>query len=337
MKRTVSFSKNAANLFFHILTRCNLHCRHCYINPRQHGRKTLSLSTIETWLAAFDIEPSRANVIFLGGEPTLHPDLPQAIRRAKALGFGSVTVDTNGYLFYDFLTKTEPRQLDYLSFSLDGASARTNDALRGKGSFARCIDGIGKAKARGFSVSLIYTVSSANLEELARMPDLIRQIGIDRFFIQVIGLRGQSAAQDPSRPADAPGQVPRSLWLERVVTIARQVADLGVTVTYPKVYLAAEEPFACAGRVADNYFIFPNGRVYRCPLCEDFALHSLEFRQDRLCKTEPLNENDLFGLTIAEGCVMNKLIQPGNLAYGPDGKPLYQIACCLLKEEITKG
>jgi MoaA/NifB/PqqE/SkfB family radical SAM enzyme len=337
MKRTVSFSKNAANLFFHILTRCNLHCRHCYINPRQHGRKTLSLATIEAWLEAFEVERGQANVIFLGGEPTLHPDLPQAIRHAKALGYGSVTVDTNGYLFYNFLEKIDPSELDYLSFSLDGASALTNDALRGKGSFARCLDGMGKAKARGFAVSLIYTVSSANLEELAQMPSLIRQNGVDRFFIQVIGLRGQSAAHNLPRSADAPGQVPRSLWLDAVAPVARQVAELGVTVTYPKVFLAPGERFECAGRVADNYFIFPNGRVYRCPLCEDFPLHGLEFKQDQLCQTEPINEDDLFGLNIAEGCVMNKLIQPGNLEYGPDGKPLYQIACCLLKEEITRG
>jgi MoaA/NifB/PqqE/SkfB family radical SAM enzyme len=337
MKRTVSFSKNAANLFFHILTRCNLRCRHCYINPRQHGRKTLSLSTIEAWLAAFDIERERANVIFLGGEPTLHPDLPQAIRWAKVLGYGSVTVDTNGYLFHDFLKKIDPGPLDYLSFSLDGASPRTNDTLRGKGSFVRCLDGIRKAKTRGFDVSLIYTVSSANIEELAQMTTLIRQLAIERFFIQVIGLRGQSAAQNQTRPSDTPGQVSKSLWLEKVLPVARQVAELGVTVTYPKVFLAPGERFECAGRVADNYFIFPNGRVYRCPLCEDFPLHGLTFRQDRLYKTEPLNENDLFGLSIPEGCVMNKLIQPGNLGYGPDGKPLYQIACCLLKEEITNG
>jgi hypothetical protein len=31
---------------------------------------------------------------------------------------------------------------------------------------------------------------------------------------------------------------------------------------------------------------------------------------------------------------MNKLIQPGNIEYGADGRPRYKIACCLLKEQI---
>ena len=52
-KKTVSFARNATNLFFHILTRCNLSCRHCYINPEQHGAETLSLPVVEAWLAAF--------------------------------------------------------------------------------------------------------------------------------------------------------------------------------------------------------------------------------------------------------------------------------------------
>ena len=96
-----------------------------------------------------------------------------------------------------------------------------------------------------------------------------------------------------------------------------------------------EEERGSAGLVADNYFVFPNGRVYRCPLCEDFALHSLIFKNNRLVPAEKLNESDLFQLNIAEGCVMNKLIQPDNLSYDSNGQPEYKIACCLLKEEIS--
>jgi len=74
--------------------------------------------------------------------------------------------------------------------------------------------------------------------------------------------------------------------------------------------------------------------VYRCPLCEDFPIHSLEIKNNKLVKTKRINESDLFKLNIPEGCVMNKLIQPENLSYNKDGIPEYKIACCLLKEEI---
>jgi len=332
--KTVAFTKNSSNIFFHILTKCNLKCRHCYINPRQHGKNTLPLPVINAWLEAFAQDSNSKNLIFLGGEPTLHPDLPAAIEYARSLGFGSITIDTNGYLFHDIISKVEPAVVDYFSFSLDGTTRETNDRIRGAGSFDTCIAAIRKANSMGFATSLIFTVSSANIHEVDRLPPLLKDIGISRFFIQIIGLRGRSATGSQTLIRDQKLQVARSQWLNTIPRVARRIAKLGVTVTYPKVFLTTGENFECAGLVADNYFVFPNGRVYRCPLCEDFALHSLIFKNNRLVPAEKLNERDLFQLNIAEGCVMNKLIQPDNLRYDSAGEPEYKIACCLLKEEI---
>ncbi|MGD8981370.1 MAG: radical SAM protein, partial [Desulfobacterales bacterium] len=131
-------------------------------------------------------------------------------------------------------------------------------------------------------------------------------------------------------------QVSRNDWLKIVPDAAQKIARLGIVVTYPKVFLSLEDLFECAGLVADNYFIFPNGRVYRCPLCEDYPLHSLVFKDNLLANTPRINENDLFTLNIPEGCVMNKLFQPENLSYAPNDTPKYKIACCMLKEEIRK-
>ncbi len=182
------------------------------------------------------------------------------------------------------------------------------------------------------------------MHELDMMPLLLKELGINRFFIQVIGLRGKAAhfgtsLRDGKQTTDHPSstinlQSSRKEWLQIVPKIAEKVAELGITVTYPKVFLSDEEPFECAALVADNYFIFPNGRVYRCPLCEDFPLHSMAFYENRLTRTARINESDLFALNISEGCVMNRLIQPDNLVYKSDGTPEYKIACCMLKEEI---
>ena len=331
---TVAFSRRSTNVFFHILTRCNLSCRHCYINPAQHGKNTLTLKTIKVWLAAFATDSGTKNLIFLGGEPTLHPELAAAVKHAHGLGFGSITIDTNGYLFGDILTKVSPAEVDYFSFSLDGATRETNDRIRGAGAYETCLDGIQRTIQQGFKTSLIYTISSNNIHELEMMIPLLERLGVDRFFIQVIGLRGKSALSPKACESDQLPQVSRSQWLATVPRVAARIAQRGVTVTYPKVFLTAEEKFECAGRVADNYFVFPNGRVYRCPLCEDFPIHSLCFQENSLAPTAKLNEQDFFQLDIPEGCVMNKMIQPQNIDYDDNGVPVYKIACCLLKEEI---
>jgi MoaA/NifB/PqqE/SkfB family radical SAM enzyme len=334
---TVEFKQQAANVFFHVLTRCNLRCRHCYINPEQHGRNRLPIDRIERWLAVFAARSPGANLVLLGGEPSLHPDLPRAVRCARRLGFASVTIDTNGYLFNELLHKVTPAEVDVFSFSLDGATAATNDRIRGRGSYDACLSGIRRARALGFRTSLIYTVSRANLEELPAMAPLVADLGIERFFIQVLGLRGKAGLTGCD--ADAPEilQVAPSEWSLQVPAAAEAIARRGVRVIYPKVFLGPAEKFECAGLVADNYFVFPNGRVYRCPLCEDYPLHSLEFKEDRLVEAPRLNERDFFRLDVAQGCVMNALIQPGNLVRAADGKLDHRIACCLLKEEIPPG
>jgi MoaA/NifB/PqqE/SkfB family radical SAM enzyme len=333
IRKTVSFTRHAANVFFHLLTRCNLHCRHCYINPDQHGTQTLDIDTINCWLALFADRHPASNLILLGGEPTLHPDLAEAVKSARRLGYASVTIDTNGYLFHDILERVTPAEVDYFSFSLDGPRPETNDPLRGSGSFDACTKGIAAAKARGFAISLIYTVSRANIDYLQEMPMLLERLGVDRFFIQVIGVRGQWAEDAGHRETLA--QVDRETWLAVVPRVAEEAAGRGVPTIFPRVFLESGEFFECSGMVADNYFVFPNGRVYRCPLCEDYPLHSLAIVDNLLVEMPRLNEADLFPLTIPHGCVMNRIIQPRNLAADDGGSPPFKIACCMLKEEIS--
>jgi len=290
----------------------------------------LDRATMEKWLELFVDPDKKSNVIFLGGEPTMHPDLAHGIAKAKALGF-TVTVDSNGYLFHDILDRTSPDLLDYLSFSLDGPDRKVNDPIRGEGVFDVCTANMHKAVSRGYNVSVIYTVSSLNIEHLHRMIPLLTEIGVKRFFIQVIGLRGKSAQGSVGEQG---WQVSPEQWLEVVPAVARQAAEAGIHVTFPKVFLDPLEKFECAGLVSDNFFIFPNGRVYRCPLCEDHPIHALRIEDDILLANEGLTEDNFFQLNIAEGCVMNKLLQPDTISYDGQGKPLHRISCCLLKQEI---
>lgn len=291
----------------------------------------LSREQMESWIRLFSDPSSQSNIVFLGGEPTMHPDLVHGIEVAKSYGY-AVTVDTNGYLFHDFLDRVNPHHLDFLSFSLDGPDPSVNDPIRGEGVFETCTTNLRKAVAKGITTSVIYTVSSRNIEALDRMVPLLEELAVHRFFIQVIGLRGKSASLPGVE--GAPLQVAPDRWLEIVPKVAQAVADRGITVIYPKVFLDPDESFECAGNVAENFFIFPNGRVYQCPLCEDHPLHSYEIRDNRLVKIEGLTEERFFALDIPEGCVMNKLLQPDTVDYDATGKVLHRVSCCLLKQRF---
>ncbi|MDD5759041.1 MAG: radical SAM protein [Desulfobulbaceae bacterium] len=333
-QRTLAFQSKERNVFFHILTACNLSCRHCYINPEQHGSITLPEETIVSWLKLFAAPDKKTNLILLGGEPTLHPALPTAITKARELGYQSITVDTNGYLHHNLLDKIHPTDA-VLSFSLDGPCSEVNDPLRGPGVFKTCTENLAKAVALGFEVSVIYTVSALNITHLAAMPKLLKTLGVSHFFIQVIGLRGKSAGLTDR--ANPPLQISPEQWLDTVPQVAHAAAELGLHVIFPKVFLNPDEPFECAGLVAENFFIFPNGRVYCCPLCEDYPIHSYQIENNTLCLRSGLIEKNFFPISIPEGCIMNKLLQPGSLQYDENGHPCHRISCCLLKQEMARA
>ena len=125
--------------------------------------------------------------------------------------------------------------MDFFSFSLDGATPGVNDSLRGEGSYQACLKGIRQAVSRGFHASLIYTVSSANLHELEKMPELLAELGIRRFFIQVVGIRGKPARIAASGP-DRINQVSPDQWLRNVPMVAQKAAMMGISVTYPRFF-----------------------------------------------------------------------------------------------------
>ncbi len=350
--KTLFFQPGERNVFFHLLTACNLSCRHCYINPSQHGRGMVTRRELEQWLELFAAPDQESNVIFLGGEPTMHPDLVHGVRHARKLGYRGITIDTNGFLHHNLLEHLQPEEA-VLSFSLDGPTPEINDPIRGAGVFHTCTGNLRQAVAAGFDVSLIFTASQLNIAHLEQMPALLQELGVNRFFIQVIGIRGKpagKAAPPASAPANAPDQATapdldldpegKSLqlspeqWLEIVPRVAADAAARGIQTIYPKVYLEADDPFQCAGVREQNFFIFPNGRVYLCPLCEDFPLHTWQIENGQLKSNPGLTERQLFTLEIPEGCVMNKLLQPGNIIYDHQGRPRHRISCCLLKQEM---
>lgn len=352
---TLLFQRRERNVFLHILTACNLSCPHCYINMEQQGQRQIRPETMEAWLRLFHRPDRATNVIFLGGEPTMHRHLARGIAYARELGYSTVTVDTNGYLFHDLLDHISPGDA-VLSFSIDGPDPAVNDPLRGEGVFDLCVANLKRAIDRGFDVSVIYTVQRSNLAHLHRMPALLEGLGVRRFFIQVIGIRGDAVhveqaqrllqiedAQHGAAPADDAAAEARGIqltydeWLTVVPPVARDAARRGMHVIYPKVFLDPDEPFTCAGLDADDFFVFPNGRVYLCPLGMDHPIHSFEIVEDALKPRDGITERDYFTLKIPEGCVINKLLQGDNIPYDEQGQPRHRISCCIHKNQIRPG
>ncbi len=82
----------------HVTHVCNLHCDGCkhYSNYNHKGR--LAVSTFREWISAWSkvLQPKKLRL--LGGEPTLHPHLPEFLYAAREIWPETVTyIGTNGH------------------------------------------------------------------------------------------------------------------------------------------------------------------------------------------------------------------------------------------------
>src|SRR2546429_3950717 len=75
-------------LWLEVTGKCQLRCSHCYADSGPHG--THGSMTLADWRRVLE-QGARlgvSDVQFIGGEPTLHPALPELVRHARRCGLG---------------------------------------------------------------------------------------------------------------------------------------------------------------------------------------------------------------------------------------------------------
>jgi mycofactocin biosynthetic radical S-adenosylmethionine protein MftC len=158
-----------------VTTACNLKCRHCFAGKVPRQGRVLGMAELDRLFS----EMARLGSYRLGltgGEPLLREDLFDIIDLALAHGL-SPCLTTNGTLLNEEISREfGHRELLWLNVSLEGASALTNDLIRGPGSFRRVIANL-KLLAKHAKFSLAFTVMRANLSEISQCAELARQVG----------------------------------------------------------------------------------------------------------------------------------------------------------------
>jgi hypothetical protein len=114
-------------------------------------------------------------LILSGGEPTLHPSLPELLARAKAAGLHTV-LETNALRLSEPGTAERLRTtgVDELFVSLHAGDARTSDTLtQVEGSFLRTVAGIRAGLGAGLPTSLQCVVERMTAPGLAQQARFV--------------------------------------------------------------------------------------------------------------------------------------------------------------------
>jgi MoaA/NifB/PqqE/SkfB family radical SAM enzyme len=137
-------------------------------------------------MAEWDPKPV---LVLMGGEPLLHPDWSEVVRRAKHAGL-PVHIITNGTPVHAQAETIAECAPDRLSISLDGPR-EVHDSIRGQGTFDRVVAGIAAvAEHRNRhdqdlpQLHVAATICEATYRSLAQLAHLLRAYPITELSIQ---------------------------------------------------------------------------------------------------------------------------------------------------------
>lgn len=160
---------------------CNLSCRGCG-RIIEYANTLEEIMTLDECLEA--VEESQAPVVSIcGGEPLLYPRIAWLVNEILDRG-RHIHLCTNAFYLINFLNKFKPSPRFNLNIHLDGL-AESHDFLCGqKGVFERAIQGIKKAKKKGFRVLTNTTIyQHTSIAEINNLFSYLTSLGVNGFLL----------------------------------------------------------------------------------------------------------------------------------------------------------
>lgn len=176
--------------------RCNLHCIHCYSSAGSQS-STGAMNTDEGKRFIRDLAEFGVPVLlFSGGEPLLREDIFELASFAKEKGI-RVVLSTNGTLITNLVAKKiSSVGFEEVGISLDGIGTN-NDRFRGKkGAYQAALSGIRNCLAYGLRVSLRFTITRLNYQDIPAIFQLAEEEGIPRICFYHLAYVGRGGKLD---------------------------------------------------------------------------------------------------------------------------------------------
>lgn len=172
-------------LWLEITAKCNLECVHCYADsdPRQN---LFGHMQTEDWLTVIrdSADLGCQQIQFIGGEPTLHPDLARMISFASASGYTFIEVFTNATTLSQSLLQTFAEHNVRIATSFYSDDPETHDLItKHEGSFSRTVAGIKRIVAAGLPVRAGIIEMQENAGHAGRATRFLEGLGVSEIKI----------------------------------------------------------------------------------------------------------------------------------------------------------
>jgi pyruvate-formate lyase-activating enzyme len=167
-------------LWLEITAKCNLECIHCYADsgPRQ---SLLGQISTEEWLNIIrdSVRLGCRQVQFIGGEPTLHPDLARMISLASDEGYTFIEVFTNATNISDRLLRTFVKCHVHVATSFYSSDPDIHESItKRRGSFGRTVETLKRMLAAGLPIRVGIIETSGNIGHTEKARLFLESLGI---------------------------------------------------------------------------------------------------------------------------------------------------------------
>ena len=179
-------------LMIETTNRCNLKCTTCFSHQDGRAKGDMSLKNFIKLIKSNAGHISHVS-LYNYGEPLLNKSTIEMIRYAKKMGIRHVKLATNGTLLTDEKAMALVNSgLDYISISLDGASAGTYAQFRIGGDFGLVVKNIERLveirnqAGTGLEIELQFIIMSHNEHEIADIEALARKLKVDKLRLKTV-------------------------------------------------------------------------------------------------------------------------------------------------------
>ena len=254
---------------WHITERCNMSCAHCYQEDKPADELPLDelLKIVDQIEQAVVKWEKMGTIALTGGEPFIrHDELYSLMARID---------DSDSISYYDVLTNgsfisdkeashlSTCKKLRRIQLSLEGATAESNDVVRGIGSFNATISAVRHLREHRIDVSVMTTVTRRNKDELSAIVDLLSKENVQAMTIERFIPEGRgSGISDQVLTASELRDV-----FEKMYQIAMSKPPVRILLYRPLFAIIATEDHTIGAlcSVGNNSLsIMPDGSVFPC-------------------------------------------------------------------------
>lgn len=190
-------SLGVRSLHLEVTNRCNLRCAHCYLSSSKAEAGELSFGEICGLVDQFaELLPKNriGRIGITGGEARLRPDCLDILGYCRSKKLETVLFTNAVGLAESFVQQLSKLNV-WVQVSLDGSDAKTNDSLRGRGTFRRIVQGIDLLCDHGFGPRMILflTLTRNNIGHATKLMRFAERRKIGFLHFSQLNAQGRAA------------------------------------------------------------------------------------------------------------------------------------------------